>query len=92
MTYLEYAKIVCPEKLIGDEFVSGCPEFHGLPRVPCEESGGDCVLCYRQHIVPDYLMEQLMADGYDIPGEERSAYEMETASDEDILNLLGGKV
>lgn len=92
MTYLEYAKIVCPGEVYGDGFVRGCPELHGLPRVPCEESGVDCVLCYRQHIVPDYLVEQLVADGYDIPGDEQAAYEMEIASDEDVLNLLGGKV
>lgn len=90
MTYLEYAKIVCPEEVCGDGFVRGCPELHGLPRVSCEESGGDCVLCYRQHIVPDYLIEELLAKGYDIPEEDRRIIKMEVASDDEILSLIGG--
>lgn len=92
MTYLEYAKIVCPENVMGDGFVGGCPDLHGLPSVSCDASGSDCIECYRMHIVPDYLVEQLVAKGYDIPREDWATYEMETASDEDILNLLGGKV
>ena len=92
MTYLEYAKIVCPENVMDDGFVRGCPNSHGLPSVFCDASGSDCIECYRMHIVPDYLVEQLVAKGYDIPGEEWVTCEMEAASDEDILNLLGGNI
>lgn len=86
MTYLEYAAIVCPEHVGPGGFVSGCPEVHRLPRVPCSDSGCNCARCYASHIVPDDMVDALlqkgMIDEFDVMTES-------PVSSLEILALLG---
>lgn len=63
MTYLEYVKIVSPEKVREDGYVSRCPEVHGLPPVVCDET---CIRCYANNEVPTEMAESLFMEPVDV--------------------------
>lgn len=95
MTYLEYAKIVCPEKVHDTGFVAGCPETHGLPRCDCG-GVGDCAGCYAKHEIPDEdALELIVNYASNIPEWVPREYaeltaEIEPASGDEIERMLEG--
>ena len=63
MTYLEYVKIVSPERVEENGFVHMCPETYGLPPIKCRET---CVECYANNEVPTEMAESLFMEPVDV--------------------------
>lgn len=63
MTYLEYVKIVSPESVREDGFVSGCPDTYDLPSVNCAAT---CIDCYANNEVPEYMAKDLFMEPVDV--------------------------
>lgn len=93
MTYLEYAKIVCPEFVWGDGFVRGCPATHGLPSCACN-TNKNCIECYAENEIPDEeALELIMRRVSKVPEWVQRTYKecttrFEAASDDEINEML----